>query len=69
MGANMKKLLLTLVLILILNFQVFASSPQYNPEDYPVITWEQAGSNYIILEEGEDYTIIIVDGKICVVYE
>ena len=65
----MKKLLLALILILVLNFPIFASSPQYNPEDYPEITWEQAGSNFIILEEGGEYTIIIVDGKIYVVFE
>lgn len=63
----MKKLFLILVLSVVLSLPVFGER-LYDPDDYPVITWEEAGSNYLILEQAAEYTVISVNGKLYVVY-
>lgn len=63
----MKKLILILALSLLLSLPVLGERI-YDPGDYPVISWEEAGSNYLILEQAVSYTIISVNGKVYVVY-
>jgi len=70
----MKKIVLTLVLILTLSLPIFATLPtDFDPNDYEEITWEEAGSNYTIICQGTSvdapYTIVKVNGKYYIIVE
>ena len=70
----MKKILLTLVLILTLSLPIFATlPPDFVPNDYEEITWEEAGSNFTIIYQGTivdaAYTIVKVNGKYYIIVE
>jgi hypothetical protein len=41
-----------------------------DPWTLPEITWEELeGQKYTILEESEDYIIIVIDGKMLILYK
>ncbi|NQV18644.1 MAG: hypothetical protein HQ534_08895 [Armatimonadetes bacterium] len=70
----MKKIVLTLVLILTLSLPIFATLPtDFDPNDYEEITWEEAGSNFTIIYQGTNvdaaYSIIKINGTYYIVFE
>ena len=68
----MKKLIFTLVLILTLSLPIFATLPSdIDVNALEEITWEEIGSNYIIIYEGSNgsYSIIKIDGTYYIVFE
>ena len=68
----MKKIALTLVLILTLSLPIFATlPPDFDPNDYEEITWEEAGSNFTIIYQSTDaaYTVVKVNGKYYIIVE
>ena len=68
----MKKLVLTLVLVLTLSLPIFATLPtDFDPNDYEEITWEEVSNNFTIVYQSTDatYTIVEVNGKLYIIYE
>ena len=73
----MKKFIITLILGTMLiatlasqeNFSFEYKGVVYQYNELPTTTWEQIGDNYTILEvvEGDDTSIVVIDGKIYVV--
>ena len=68
----MKKFILTLVLIFTLALPIFATlPPDFDPNDYEEITWEEAGSNFTIIYQNIDagYIIVEYNGKLYIIFE
>ena len=68
----MKKLVLTLVLIVTFSLTIIATlPPDFDPNDCEEITWEEAGCNFTIIYQNTDegYSIIEINGKYYVIFE
>lgn len=65
----MKKLFMTFILVILLSLPLLATLPVVDASTLPTITWEEAGSDYLIIhiDETGKYTVIVLDGKYFVI--